>query len=115
MSRSSNGCGPLSAHRLRGPILAILGRLSPAEARALAPAAGFGANAFALLVTDRAADTGPVLEILRRGGWRAVAVSAATPLPAAWSAFDQDGAAGLPPAAGSAAADGARPVAGGRR
>lgn len=105
----------LSAHRLRGPILAILGRLSPAEARALAPAAGFGANAFALLVTDRAADTGPVLEILRRGGWRAVAVSAATPLPAAWSAFDQDGAAGLPPAAGSAAADGARPVAGGRR
>ncbi len=81
----------LSAHRLRGPLLAILGRLSPAEARALAPAAGFGANAFALVVTDRVADTGPVLEILRRGGWRAAAVSAATPLPAAWTAFDQGG------------------------
>src|SRR6476661_10365751 len=89
----------LSAHRLRGPILAILGRLSAAEAGALAPAAGFGANAFALVITDRAADTGPVLEILRRGGWHAVAVSAATPLPAAWSAFDQGGSPGLTAAA----------------
>jgi len=107
----------LSAHRLRGPILAILGRLSPAEARALAPAAGFGANAFALLVADRATDAGEVLEILRRGGWRAVAVSPATPLPAAWSAFDQDSATGLPAAAGPATAASAdvRPVAGGRR
>ncbi|MCX6497757.1 MAG: DUF58 domain-containing protein [Arthrobacter sp.] len=99
----------LSAHRLRGPILAILGRLTAAEARSLAPAAGFGANAFALVVTDRTADTGPVLEILRRGGWRAVAVSAATPLPAAWSAFDQGGTPAL-----SAATD-VRRGAGGRR
>lgn len=99
----------LSAHRLRGPILAVLGRLTPAEAHALAPAAGFGANAFALVVTDRPADTGPVLEILRRGGWRAVAASAATPLPAAWSAFDHGGAPAL-----SAAAD-ARRGAGARR
>ncbi|MET3811702.1 DUF58 domain-containing protein [Arthrobacter sp. UYEF3] len=99
----------LSAHRLRGPILAILGRLSASEARSLAPAAGFGANAFALVVTDRAADTGPVLESLRRGGWRAVAVSPATPLPAAWSAFDQGGTPAL-----SAAAD-VRRGSGGRR
>jgi uncharacterized protein (DUF58 family) len=99
----------LSAHRLRGPILAILGRLSTAEARALAPAAGFGANAFALLVTDRGDDAAAVLDILRRGGWRAVAVSAASSLPAAWSAFDQGGAA-APPAAAEA-----RRLAGGRR
>jgi hypothetical protein len=99
----------LSAHRLRGPILAILGRLSTAEAQSLAPAAGFGANAFALVVTDRTADAGPVLEILRRGGWRALAVSAATPLPAAWSAFDQGGTPAL-----TAAAD-VRRGAGGRR
>ena len=46
----------LSAHRPRGPVLAILGSLSLAEARALSPAAGFGANAFALLVTDQAQD-----------------------------------------------------------
>ncbi len=89
----------LSAHRLRGPILAVLGRLTPAEARSLAPAAGFGANAFAMLVTERAAEPGPVLEILRRGGWHAVAVSAATPLPEAWAAFDQGGAAAAPAAA----------------
>ncbi|WP_445154955.1 DUF58 domain-containing protein [Arthrobacter sp. Hor0625] len=79
----------LAAHRLRGPILAVLGRLTTTEARALAPAAGFGANAFALLATDRPAEAAAALEILRRGGWRAVAVSPATPLPAAWSAFDE--------------------------
>lgn len=80
----------LSAHRLRGPVLAILGNLSLPDARALAPAAGFGANAFALLVTDQAQDSGSVLAALRLGGWRAVAVSGSTPLPAAWAAFDQD-------------------------
>jgi uncharacterized protein (DUF58 family) len=80
----------LSAHRLRGPVLAILGRLSLPEAQALSPAAGFGANAFALVVTDRADESGDVLEALRLGGWRALAVSASTSLPAAWSAFDQD-------------------------
>ncbi|MFF2244519.1 DUF58 domain-containing protein [Arthrobacter sp. NPDC058130] len=82
----------LSAHRLRGPVLAILGSLSLAEAQALSPAAGFGANAFALLVTDQAhgsAGMPEVLEALRRGGWRAVAVSARSPLPAAWAAFDE--------------------------
>jgi uncharacterized protein (DUF58 family) len=79
----------LSAHRLRGPILAILGNLSLAEAKALSPAAGFGANAFALLVTEKAQDSGRVLELLRLGGWRAAAVSASTPVHAAWAAFDQ--------------------------
>ena len=82
----------LSAHRLRGPVLAILGSLSPAEARALSPAAGFGANAFALLVMDHAQDSGEmpeVLEALRLGGWRAVAVTARSSLPDAWAAFDQ--------------------------
>ena len=89
----------LAAHRLRGPVLAILGNLSPGEARALSPAAGFGANAFALVITGRAQDSDEVLETLRRGGWRAVAVSAGTALPAAWSAFDQGQAAPLPAAA----------------
>jgi uncharacterized protein (DUF58 family) len=82
----------LSAHRLRGPVLAVLGGLSLAEARALSPAAGFGANAFALLVTDQAQESGElpeVLEALRLGGWRAVAVTARSSLPDAWAAFDQ--------------------------
>lgn len=81
----------LAAHRLRGPLLALLGTLSVAEARALAPAAAYGANAFALLVTDAARNNDEVLEVLGQGGWRAVAVTARTPLAAAWSAFDEGG------------------------
>ena len=79
----------LAAHRMRGPVLAVLGRISPAEARALAPAAGYAANAFAIVITDRPTESSEVLEALRRGGWRAVAVDAATSLPAAWTYFDE--------------------------
>ncbi|MCU1433918.1 MAG: hypothetical protein JWR71_643 [Pseudarthrobacter sp.] len=83
----------LSAHRMRGPIIALLGRISTAEAKALAPAAGYGANAFAIMVCDRPADSEEALEALRRGGWRAVAVQASVPVPVAWSHFDEGGAA----------------------
>jgi uncharacterized protein (DUF58 family) len=83
----------LSAHRMRGPIIAVLGRISPAEARALAPGAGYGANAFAIIVTDRPKDSEEALETLRRGGWRAVAVPASVAVPVAWGSFDQEGAA----------------------
>jgi uncharacterized protein (DUF58 family) len=83
----------LSAHRMRGPVIAVLGRLSMAEANALAPAAGYGANAFAMIVTERPSEFHEQLEELRRGGWRAVAVSPAVPVPAAWSHFDQGGSA----------------------
>ena len=83
----------LSAHRMRGPIIAVLGRISPAEARALAPGAGYGANAFAIIVSERPADSEEALEALRRGGWRAVAVQASAAVPVAWSYFDEEGAA----------------------
>lgn len=83
----------LSAHRMRGPIIAVLGKITPAEARALAPAAGYGANAFAIIVSDRPADSEEALETLRRGGWRAAAVPASVPVPEAWTYFDQGGAA----------------------
>ncbi len=83
----------LSAHRMRGPIIAVLGRISPAEARALAPAAGYGANAFAIVASDRPTDAQEALDILRRGGWRAVAVPATVTVPVAWSHFDEGGAA----------------------
>lgn len=83
----------LSAHRLRGPVLAVLGKISLTEARSLAPAAGFGANAFAMVVTDKPAECHEVLEALRLGGWRAVAVDSSTSLPAAWTYFDQGDAA----------------------
>ena len=98
----------LAAHRMRGPILAILGNLTPAEARALTPAAGFTANAFALVIAERLQELDGVLETLRLGGWRAVAVTPATPLPAAWAAFDADGAAPLAAAADVRRGSGAR-------
>ena len=99
----------LAAHRLRGPVLAITGTLTPGEARDLAPAAAFGANAFALVVAERAHESDAVLEALRRGGWRAVAVSASTFLPGAWSAFDQNQAAGPSSAADVRRSAGVRP------
>ncbi|MGP4032542.1 DUF58 domain-containing protein [Pseudarthrobacter sp. 1C304] len=98
----------LAAHRMRGPVLAILGNLTPAEARALSPAAGYAANAFALVVTERPGELDEVLGTLRLGGWRAVAAAPSTPLAAAWSAFDDGGAAPLAGAADVRRGAGAR-------
>jgi uncharacterized protein (DUF58 family) len=79
----------LSAHRLRGPLLALLGNITVAEARALAPCAAYGANAFAIIVTDHFHNSEPSVEALRHGGWRTVRVTSRTPLASAWSGFDQ--------------------------
>ena len=98
----------LAAHRMRGPILAILGNVTPAEARALAPAAGFTVNAFALVIAERVQELDGALETLRLGGWRAVAVTPATPLPAAWTSFDADDAAPLAAAADARRGSGVR-------
>ncbi|MEC5190361.1 MULTISPECIES: DUF58 domain-containing protein [unclassified Arthrobacter] len=98
----------LAAHRMRGPVLAILGEITPAEARTLSAAAGFAANAFALVITERSAQPMEVLEILRLGGWRAVAVIPSTPLTAAWAAFDDGGTAPLAAAADVRRGTGAR-------
>lgn len=81
----------LAAHRLRGPLLALLGALTPAEARALAPAAAYGANAFALVVSDSSRSSEDALEILRQAGWRVAAVTSKTQLASAWSSFDEGG------------------------
>ncbi|MGA8787539.1 MAG: DUF58 domain-containing protein [Paenarthrobacter sp.] len=89
----------LSAHRLRGPLLALLGTLTPAEAKSVAPAAAYGANAFALMVTDATRNNDDVLEILHLAGWRVAVVTSRTPLAAAWSSFDEGG---IVAAAGSA-------------
>jgi hypothetical protein len=99
----------LAAHRMRGPVLAILGNLTPAEARALSPAAGFAANAFALVVTEGSREPDDVLETLRLGGWRAVAVTPSASLPAAWAAFDEGGAETLAAATDVRRGAGVRP------
>lgn len=82
----------LSAHRMRGPLIAVLGRISAEEAAALAPAAAYGTDAFALVAVERPAEFQDALEVLRQGGWRAVAVAPKTRLAAAWGQLDQDSA-----------------------
>jgi hypothetical protein len=89
----------LSAHRMRGPVIAVLGRISALEALSLAPAAGYGTNAFAILVAERPAEFEDALEKLRQGGWRAAAVAPSVSVAAAWNQFDQDPAVPEPPAA----------------
>ncbi len=78
----------LAHQAMHGPIVALLGTMTTEEAHRLAPAAGYGSHAFALLVTNRPGAAHPVLDILRRAGWHALAVSAQTPIEAAWSFFD---------------------------
>jgi uncharacterized protein (DUF58 family) len=89
----------LSAHRMRGPVIAVLGRISALEALSLAPVAGYGTNAFAILVAERPAEFEDALEKLRQGGWRAAAVAPGVSVAAAWNQFDQDLALPEPPAA----------------
>ncbi|MHC6591072.1 DUF58 domain-containing protein [Arthrobacter sp. C152] len=89
----------LSAHRMRGPLIAVLGRLTAEEALALAPAAAYGTNAFALVVAEKPGDFEDVLEVLRQGGWRAAAVAPHVSVAAAWTQFDQDLALPVAPAA----------------
>ena len=85
----------LSAHRLRGPLLAILGKVTLQEAGHCHRQLRFGANAFAIIITDHPEAAHDALEALRLGGWRAIA-SATTSLPAAWVSFDE-GDAAVPP------------------
>ncbi|MDQ0770017.1 uncharacterized protein (DUF58 family) [Pseudarthrobacter defluvii] len=84
----------LSAHRMRGPLIALLGRITVQEATALAPAAAYATNAVALVAVERPSEFQDVLEVLRQGGWRAVAVAPKAQLAAVWGQFDQD--PGLP-------------------
>jgi len=88
----------LSAHRMRGPLIAVLGRITGEEAAALAPAAAYGTDAFALLAVERPAEFQHVLEVLRQGGWRAVAAGPNTRLSAVWGQFGQDPALPVAPA-----------------
>ncbi len=79
----------LSLRRQHGPLIALLGELSAAEAAALAPAAEYAAGAFAIVCTERPQEVAEQLAILRTGGWRAVAVGGRAPLPSAWAYFDE--------------------------
>ncbi|WP_104091189.1 DUF58 domain-containing protein [Arthrobacter sp. GMC3] len=75
--------------RRRGPIIAVTGALTTADAMTLAAASEAAEGAFALLVCqDPAAVAGP-LTILRRAGWQAVALTPTTSLLQAWADMDE--------------------------
>ncbi|WAP51191.1 hypothetical protein OL239_15150 [Arthrobacter sp. ATA002] len=86
------------AQRRRGPLLAVLGRLSAGEAQRLAPAAEYASRACAVLVVNRLADAAPALAVLRAGGWDAAAATPESDLARIWASF---GAPAVLPAAAS--------------
>lgn len=82
------------ASRRRGPLVAVLGRLSVEDAQRLAPAADYASRACAILVADRFQEVGPALAILRAGGWEAAAATPESDLARVWASFEAS--AGLP-------------------
>ncbi|WP_246018635.1 DUF58 domain-containing protein [Arthrobacter crusticola] len=75
----------LASNRHRGPLIAVLGLLTPEEARSLATASGYGSVALALVVVDRPAEAAAQIDILRTAGWHAAAASPRADMPAVWA------------------------------
>lgn len=75
------------AQRRRGPLVAVLGRLSADDARQLAPASDYASRACAILVADRLQEVGPALAVLRAGGWEAAAATPESDLARIWASF----------------------------
>ncbi|GAA3289686.1 DUF58 domain-containing protein [Arthrobacter citreus] len=75
------------AQRRRGPLVAVLGRLTAEEAQRLAPAADYASRACAILVVDRLPEAAPALAVLRAGGWDASAATPESDPARVWAAF----------------------------
>ncbi|WP_052274462.1 DUF58 domain-containing protein [Arthrobacter sp. L77] len=78
----------LAATGHRGPLIAVLGLITAEDARALASASDYGSPAYAILVTDRPAESQPQLDILREAGWHATAASPSARLPVVWAGLE---------------------------
>ena len=81
--------------RRRGPLVAVSGMLSAAEARQLAGIAESTQSAYAILVCYEPAEAAAALEILRRAGWHAAALTPKTPLEDAWAELGRTRTAGV--------------------
>jgi uncharacterized protein (DUF58 family) len=76
-----------------GLLVAVFGRLQPAEARSVAAARRDAASCVAVLVDVPAREdpegrpdrTGAVAQVLRAAGWQVITIASAAGLPAAWS------------------------------
>lgn len=78
----------LAGLKNRGPLIALLGAITEAEARDLGPAAEYGSQSFAILVSERPRDLHHVMDILRGAGWHVVAVTPNASVATAWAYFD---------------------------
>ena len=74
--------------RRRGPVIAVTGMLSHADAMMLAGVIEAAEGAYALVVCPDPAAMEEPLAILRRAGWQAVAATPDTPLLHVWSEVD---------------------------
>lgn len=94
----------LAEVRSPGPLIAVPGELSPADAAALAPLAEPSGQAFALLTARTPRGCADSAAILRSAGWTVAVATPDVPVPLAWSR--------LGGAARSGRAGGAAPPAG---
>ncbi|OUM40884.1 DUF58 domain-containing protein [Arthrobacter sedimenti] len=78
----------LVATRHRGPLIAVLGLITLDEARALASASDYGSASYAIISSERPADSRRQLDILRDAGWHAAAASPSAELPAVWAGLE---------------------------
>ncbi|PYI68384.1 DUF58 domain-containing protein [Arthrobacter livingstonensis] len=74
--------------RRRGPVIAVTGLLTDADAMVLAAAVEAAEGAYALVVCPDPAQMSGPLNILRRAGWQALALTPNTPLLQAWVDID---------------------------
>ncbi|WP_323960852.1 DUF58 domain-containing protein [Arthrobacter sp. JZ12] len=74
-----------------GPLIALLGSITEQEARELGPAAEYGSQSFAILVSEHPRNLHGVMDILRNAGWHVVAVTPSASLATAWAHFDAPG------------------------
>ncbi|POH60708.1 DUF58 domain-containing protein [Arthrobacter glacialis] len=80
----------LQQSRRRGPLVAITGTLSAQEALLLAGTSEQSAGAYALVLCHDTADAGEALEILRRAGWQAAALTRHSPVEDAWAQLESE-------------------------
>lgn len=78
----------------RGPLFAIMGSLTVAEAQLLAGSAAPTHSAYALLLYPSIAESGPAVQILRRAGWHVSTLTPADTFQQAWAALDSGAGGG---------------------
>ena len=75
----------------QGPVVAVVGLLGEADALLLAGSSEttHTHGAYAILLCQETSQAAPALDVLRRAGWRAAAMTPGTPLLEAWGALDE--------------------------